>query len=166
MIKQNNSKFIYYFRLMNNNLQSFWKKENDFKCFCIHYRVKYADTDRMDMVYHGSYVHILESARVETLREIGWVYSKMEEDGLLLPVINLQMSYKKPGRYDQILRIETHVLKTPTSRIEFCFRIFNDVDLLLEAQVTLAFVDATTGRPRRAPVGLAQDLDKNELIHA
>ncbi|PCJ81517.1 MAG: thioesterase [Bacteroidetes bacterium] len=150
---------------MNNFLQSFWKNNGKEKLFCIHHRVKYADTDRMDMVYHGSYIHMLESARVETLREIGWVYSKMEEAGILLPVIDLKIKYKKPGRYDQILRIETHVLKPPTSRIDFHFKIMHEEDLLVEAQVTLAFIDSN-GKPRRAPDGLARDLEKNALIHS
>ena len=58
-----------------------------------HHRVRYADTDKMDMVYHGSYIPMLEAARVDTLREIGWVYDEMEKAGVLLPVVDLHLKY-------------------------------------------------------------------------
>ena len=150
---------------MENNLSSFWKKYGDNRRFCINHRVRYADTDRMDMVYHGSYVPMLEAARVETLREVGWVYSEMESKGILLPVIDLSIKYKMPARYDQILRIETHVLRPPTAKLEFCFNVYHEQDLLIKANVVLVFVNATSGLPQRAPSGLEIALEKNGLIH-
>ena len=106
------------------------------------------------------------AARVDTLREIGWVYSEMEKKGILLPVIDLNLKYKKPARYDQILSIESHVLTPPTSKLIFVFKIKHENELLVEAQVTLAFVNASTGLPQRAPDGLCADLEKNGLIHS
>ena len=150
---------------MENNLSSFWQKNGEKRQFCILHRVRYADTDRMDMVYHGSYIPMLEAARVDTLREVGWVYSEMEAKGILLPVINLSIRYRMPARYDQILRIETHVVKAPTSIIEFSFNVFHEQNLLVEAQVELAFVNATSGLPQRAPSGLEEALETNGLIH-
>ena len=150
---------------MDTIQSSSWKKNGDKRRFCINHRVRYSDTDRMDMVYHGSYVPMLEAARVDTLREVGWVYSEMEEKGILLPVINLNIKYKMPARYDQILRIETHVVRAPTSKIEFCFNIYHEQNLLVEAQVVLAFVNATSGLPQRTPSGLEEALEKNGLIH-
>jgi len=150
---------------MDTIQSSSWKKNGDKRRFCINHRVRYSDTDRMDMVYHGSYVPMLEAARVDTLREVGWVYSEMEKKGILLPVINLNIRYKMPARYDQILRIETHVVRAPTSKIEFCFNIYHEQNLLVEAQVVLAFVNATSGLPQRAPLGLEEALEKNGLIH-
>ena len=151
---------------MNDSLNSAWINIGTKKVFSVKHRVRYSDTDRMNMVYHGSYVPMLEAARVDTLREIGWVYSEMENKGILLPVIDLHLTYKKPARYDQILSIESHVLKPPTSRLIFVFKIKHKQDLLVEAQVTLAFVDASTGLPHRAPYGLCEDLEKNGLIHS
>ena len=58
-------------------------------------RVQYADTDRMDMVYHGTYARFFEAARVEMLRDLGVVYAKMEQEGVLLPVVQLNMTYEK-----------------------------------------------------------------------
>ena len=138
----------------------------DKRRFCINHRVRYSDTDRMDMVYHGSYVPMLEAARVDTLREIGWVYSEMEAKGILLPVIDLRVQYKMPARYDQILRIETHVVRPPTAKLEFRFHVYHEQDLLVEANVVLAFVNANSGLPQRAPSGLANAFAENGLIHS
>lgn len=151
---------------MDHNLSSCWIKMGDKRRFCINHRVRYSDTDRMDMVYHGSYVPMLEAARVDTLREIGWVYSEMETKGVLLPVIDLRVQYKMPARYDQILRIETHVVRPPTAKLEFRFHVFHEQNLLVEANVVLAFVNANSGLPQRAPSGLANALAENGLIHS
>jgi acyl-CoA thioester hydrolase len=151
---------------MDHNLSSYWKKMGDKRRFCINHRVRYSDTDRMDMVYHGSYVPMLEAARVDTLREIGWVYSEMESNGILLPVIDLRVQYKMPARYDQILRIETHVVRPPTAKLEFRFHVYHEQNLLVEANVALAFVNANSGLPQRAPSGLANALEENGLIHS
>ena len=76
-------------------------------------RVRYADTDRMDMVYHGTYAAYLEAARVEMLRDAGWVYAELEKDGILLPVVQLNLTYKKPARYDQLLEFTPWLPKHP-----------------------------------------------------
>jgi len=142
-----------------------WVGDGDLKSFCIEHRVRYADTDKMDMVYHGSYIPMLEAARVDTLREVGWVYAIMEKEGVLLPVIDLKLKYIKPARYDQILTIETHVVGEPTSRIVFRFKIKHEDDLLVEAEVKLAFINSKTDRPRRSPEGLVASLRDHGLIH-
>lgn len=166
---QNESFFCchaHYFCFMDHNFSSFWKKIGDKRRFCINHRVRYSDTDRMDMVYHGSYVPMLEAARVDTLRAIGWVYSEMESNGILLPVIDLRVKYMTPARYDQVLRIETHIVRPPTAKLEFCFHVYHEQDLLVEAKVVLAFVNANSGLPQRAPSGLENALAENGLIHS
>ena len=150
---------------MEKNYTSGWKENDGKKVFYIHHRVRYADTDKMNMVYHGSYIPMLEAARVDTLRAIGWVYDEMEKAGVLLPVVDLQVKYFVPARYDQILRIETHVLESPISRLKFSFSIFHENTLLVTAQVCLAFVDASSSRPTRAPAALVQSLVSHSLIH-
>ena len=108
---------------MDKKYTSGWSENDSGKVFFIHHRVRYADTDKMDMVYHGSYIPMLEAARVDTLREIGWVYDEMEKAGVLLPVVDLHLKYHVPARYDQVLRIESHVIDNPTSRLKFRFSI-------------------------------------------
>lgn len=122
-------------------------------------RVRYAETDRMQRVYHGAFVTYLEVARVECLRALGWNYREMEEKGVLLPVTGLDLAYQKPVGYDECIRIETCVPERPTARIRFAYTIYNEAgDVAVTANTTLVFVDEATGRPRRAPEGLVEAL--------
>lgn len=115
-------------------------------------RVRYAETDQMGVVYHGNYAQYFEMGRVEWLRNLGISYKWMEENGVMLPVVSLQMDYKKPARYDDLLRVKT-ILKSQTSvKIEFDYEIYNEQnDLLTTGYSMLVFVDMKTGRPMVPP---------------
>jgi len=118
----------------------------------ISFRVRYAETDQMGVVYHGNYAQYLEMGRVEWLRQYGISYKSMEEKGVMLPVISLQMNFKKSAIYDDLLTVETKLKKTPSVKIEFEFKIFNEAkELLVEAEVVLAFIDMHTNRPIKCP---------------
>ena len=93
------------------------------------------------------------------------MYDEMEKAGVLIPVVNLQLNYHVPARYDQVLRIESHVIENPTSRLKFRFSIFHESTLLVKAEVYLAFVDSATSRPRRAPEAFAKALNDYGLVH-
>lgn len=121
-------------------------------------RVRYADTDRMDMVYHGTYAAYLEAARVEMLRDAGWVYAQLEKEGVLLPVVQLNLTYKKPARYDQELEVFTTVTAEPTTKLCLRCEVTHRGELLVVGEVVLVFVDANSGRPCRPPQGLAEKL--------
>ena len=127
-------------------------------------RVRYADTDCMNMVYHGTYAAYLEAARVELLRDAGWVYAELERAGLLLPVVQLKLTYKKPARYDQELSIRTHILSEPTTKLNLRSEVFHGDDLLAIGDVFLVFVDAKSGRPCRPPKGMAEKMRSLGLI--
>lgn len=129
-----------------------------------HLRVRYADTDRMDMVYHGTYAAYLEAARVEMLRDAGWVYAELEKSGVLLPVVQLNLTYKKPARYDQWLDIRTHITAEPTTKLCLRCEVYHEENLLVTGDVILVFVDAQSGRPCRPPQGLAEKMHKLGLI--
>ena len=129
-------------------------------------RVRYADTDRMDMVYHGTYAAYLEAARVEMLRDAGWVYADLEREGTLLPVVQLNMAYRKPARYDQLLQVHTHILAEPTSKLQLHCEVRHEGELLVEAQVTLVFVNEKTGRPCRPPEGMTEAMIQLGLVEA
>lgn len=122
-------------------------KEHEFSV-----RVRYAETDQMGVVYHGNYAQYFEMGRVEWLRNLGVSYKWMEENGVMLPVVSLQMNYKKPARYDDLLRVKT-ILKSQTSvKIEFDYEIYNEEnDLLTTGYSMLVFVDMKTGRPMLPP---------------
>jgi len=118
----------------------------------ISFRVRYAETDQMGVVYHGNYAQYLEMGRVEWLRQFGISYKSMEEKGVMLPVISLKMNFKKSAVYDDLLTVVTKLKKTPSVKIEFAFEIYNEEkELLVEAEVVLAFMDMERKRPVKCP---------------
>ena len=115
-------------------------------------RVRYSETDQMQFAHHSNYPVYLEIGRTEWLRNLGISYKKMENSGVMLPVINLNINYLKSAKYDDILTLETKLLKPPTAKIEFGYKIFNSKNVLItQATTTLVFVNMETGRPIRAP---------------
>ena len=118
-------------------------------------RVRYAETDQMAYVYYGNYAAYFEVGRVECLRELGFSYKKLEEEGVLLPVMDFNINYKRPALYDDLLTIKTTIPEMPGARIKFNYETYNEKgELLNEAQTTLVFVNRSTGRPIKAPEGL------------
>jgi acyl-CoA thioester hydrolase len=116
------------------------------------YRVCYADTDQMGYVYYGNYARFYEIARVETLRSIGVSYKVLEEAGIGLPVYENYSKYHAPALYDDLLRIECTLLKMPSARIEFEYKIYNQSEALLhEGKTTLVFMDLATKKVVKAP---------------
>jgi acyl-CoA thioester hydrolase len=115
-------------------------------------RVRYSETDQMGVVYHGNYAQFFEMGRVEWLRNLGVSYKWMEGNGIMLPVVSLNINYKKPARYDDLLTVKT-IFKSQTSvKIEFDYEIYNEQnELLTIASSTLVFVDMKTARPTRPP---------------
>ena len=115
-------------------------------------RTRYAETDQMGVVYYGNYPQYLELGRVEWVRSIGFTYKAMEEEGIMMPVVSLQIQYKKPALYDELITIRTKLKELPSTKIEFDYEILNEKgELLSTANTVLVFVDARTFRPVRCP---------------
>lgn len=122
------------------------------KYFDYNVRVRYAETDKMGVVYHGNYAQYFEIGRVEWLRNLGISYKKMEELGVMLPVVSLTMNYKKSAYYDDDLTIRTIFKKLTSVKIEFDYELYNEKEeLLTTGNSTLVFVNMETGRPMAAP---------------
>ena len=116
------------------------------------YRVLYADTDMMGVVYYGNYGRLFEMGRTEMIRNMGMPYIEMEQAGIVMPVYSVESKYKNVIRYDELITIETTVKTMPTARMEFFHRIYNeDGGLAHEAKVVLVFLDMKINRPVRAP---------------
>ncbi len=125
----------------------------------IEFRVRYGETDQMSFVYHGNYAQYFEMGRVEWLRKLGISYKKMEESGIMLPVISLYTNYIKPAKYDDLLTLKTTLTNKPLVKIKFEFEIYNEnKELLTTAKVTLAFINSITKKPTRAPEYLLKKL--------
>ncbi|WP_457611516.1 acyl-CoA thioesterase [Lutibacter sp.] len=127
----------------------------------IQFRVRYGETDQMSFAYHGNYAQYFEMGRIEWLRKLGISYKKMEETGIMLPVISLNTNYIKPAKYDDLLTLKTTLAAIPLVKIKFEFEIYNENnELLTTANATLAFINSKTKRPTRAPEYLLKKLNE------
>jgi|TARA_B110000967_G_C18865297_1_gene552363 acyl-CoA thioester hydrolase len=106
----------------------------------------------MGYVYYGNYASYFEVGRVEWLRDLGVSYKEMENNGIMLPVSNLNVTYLKPAKYDDLITIKTTLKKIPTAKIEFDFEIFNvQNELLTKGYTSLVFIDMKRNKPTRCP---------------
>ena len=97
-------------------------------------RVRYAETDKMGVVYHSNFVIWFEVGRVELLRQIGFQYKEMEsEDDCHIPVVDLRVRYKTPAQYDDEIVVRTQIKNVRSSLLHFSYEIFRDADRTLLA---------------------------------
>jgi acyl-CoA thioester hydrolase len=133
-------------------------------CYDTQVRVRYSETDQMGVVYYGHYAQYLEVGRAEAMRALGFTYRDLEERGVLMPVIELQLQYLRPARYDDLLTVRTRIKELPEKTMTFLSEIFNESDrLLTTGSVTLAFLDKQTGRTCTAPLVLLDLLQPRYL---
>lgn len=122
-------------------------------------RVRYAETDQMGVVYHSNYFPYFESARAESIRQLGFTYADMEKMGVIMPVVDIHCRYLRPARYDNLLTIKTTLKELPVHhKIEFHHEVFNEADeLLAVGKIILYFMEANGMKRTTMP---AQLLDK------
>ena len=118
-------------------------------------RVRYAETDQMGYVYYGNYAMYYEVGRVEAMRNIGFSYSQMEEEGIMMPVLENHTRFLWPGRYDEMLTIHTHIKEMPGMRIRFHYDIYNEEGRLInQGETLLTFLRTADHKPCRPPKNL------------
>ena len=113
-------------------------------------RVRYAETDRMGLLHHANYLVYFEQGRTELLRTKGLSYKDLEDQGYLLVLTRIEVKYRWPARYDDLLNLKTTVTRTTTVRIDHRYELFCEGRLLAEGSSTLACVDRE-GRPQALP---------------
>jgi acyl-CoA thioester hydrolase len=118
-------------------------------------RVRYAETDRMGLLHHANYLVYFEQARTELLRSLGFTYRDLEDQGYLLVLTKIEVRYKRPAYYDDLLIIRTMVERTTAVRIDHRYEVFRDGTLLAEGATTLACVDRD-GQPQALPEALRE----------
>lgn len=123
-------------------------------------RVRYAETDQMDVVYHGNYAQYFEVARAEAIRKLGFTYKNMEALGTYMPVVELHCKYLRPAHYDDLLSIKMMLRELPAGhRMEFDHEVYNEAgDLLTIGKVVLYFIDAKTQQKTVMPLQLKEKL--------
>jgi acyl-CoA thioester hydrolase len=97
-------------------------------------RVRYAETDQMSVVYHSNYLIWFEVGRVELLRQLGFSYLEMEQEGLNLPVVEVKCRYKHPARYDDEITIRTWLAEMRSSLLRFQYEVVRKSDGRLLAE--------------------------------
>jgi len=111
-------------------------------------RVRYGETDQMGYMYYGNYAEFFEVGRVEMLRSLGLTYRWMEENGIMMPVLEMKCRYLKPAHYDEEISIKVSMDKMPGVKIHFKYELFNEKEELIHVGETLlVFVNMKTNRP-------------------
>jgi acyl-CoA thioester hydrolase len=119
-------------------------------------RVRYAETDRMGLLHHANYLVYFEQGRTELLRSRGISYRDLEDQGYLLVLTRIQVRYRSPARYDDLLTLRTSVVRTTSVKIEHQYELFRDGVLLAEGQTTLGCVNRES-RVQMLPDFLRED---------
>ncbi len=122
------------------------------------HRVRYRECDPMGVVYHTHYLDYFEAARTEALREFGLAYRDLEEEGIIMPVTNVEVNYHRPAHYDELLDIHTFFPETPTTRVPIEYEVYSHSrnPKLVSGRVELCFVRQSTRRPIGPPDSMKQ----------
>ena len=116
-------------------------------------RVRYAETDQMNVVYHGNYAQYFEVGRVESIRQLGLSYKDMEAGGIIMPVVEWTAKFLRPAHYDDLLTVRTILKEWPVDhRVVFHQEVYNEEGKLLTVgKVLLYFLVAATMEKTKMP---------------
>ena len=117
-------------------------------------RVRYAETDRMGVVYHSHFLIWFEIGRVELMRQLGFRYRDMEEnENCHIPVADLHVRYKEPAHYDDEIVVRTRLTEVHRSLLCFHYEILRAADqtVLAEGETTHLVVDKQLKRRSLPP---------------
>jgi len=125
-------------------------------------RVRYGETDKMGYCYYGNYPLYYEQARSDVFRNYGCSYRKLEENGYMMPVISMNINYKKPSFYDDLLTIKVFVRKKPGIKMSFDYETWNEKgELLNTGNTVLCFVNKNTNKPCMPPDFFQEIINKH-----
>lgn len=122
-------------------------------------RVRYVETDRMGVLYHGHYATFYEVGRTDLLRGLGITYRELEDAGVLMPVTDLSMKFLAPAHYDELITVKSRVLSIPGVRMIVQAEMENEAGKIINrAEVKLTFLAKGTGQILSAPANLLERL--------
>ncbi|HSP95544.1 MAG TPA: thioesterase family protein [Thermoanaerobaculia bacterium] len=122
-------------------------------------RVRYAETDRMGIVYHSHYIVWFEIGRTDYCRAAGMPYRAMEDSGLFILVTDVECRYRRPARYDDALRVRSWLTELASRGLSFGYEIVDAEDRLLAEGATRHVFSDASGKPRRAPGHILERLE-------
>lgn len=123
-------------------------------------RVRYEETDAMGMVYYGNYARYLEVVRAEMIRAEGLSYALMEEQGVLMPVLRMNITYRGIAVYDDLIQSKAVILGEIGKTITYKTELFVKDRLINESEVELIFLDRARRRPVTCPSAFVAALEK------
>ena len=125
-------------------------------------RSRYGETDQMGYVYYGRYPEFFEVARTEMLRSMNLSYRKMEENGVMLPVVSMEIDYKQPVFYDEEMQIKVMLFDKPLVRLQTYYAIYTKRQQKphVKGRVALCFIDTVTRKPVKAPASFLKKFEK------
>ncbi|MEO7531054.1 MAG: thioesterase family protein [Sediminibacterium sp.] len=123
-------------------------------------RVRYAETDQMNIVYYGNYAQYFEVGRTESIRELGFTYKEIEAMGVHMPVVAMEARFLRAARYDDLITVKTILKELPAKHeITFYQEVYNEKKkLLTTGKVVLFFIDTKTGKWINMPEALREKL--------
>lgn len=124
--------------------------------------VRYYETDSMGVVHHSNYIRYFECGRSDMMVKAGLPVEKIEEAGVMMPIISVECRYRRPAKMGDTIRIVSMIDKVPAAKLVVNAEIFNqDGELLADGSVTLGFIDSVTRRPVRCPKSLVRIVEDN-----
>jgi acyl-CoA thioester hydrolase len=114
----------------------------------------------MGYVYYGRYLEYFEEARTEMIRSLGFPYTRLEENGIMLPVVYTEVDYKAPVFYDELMSIRVWLFDIPTVKLETFYEVFTkrQQNPHVRGKVTLCFMKEESRKPCRAPTDFLNNL--------
>ena len=122
-------------------------------------RVRYAETDRMNVVHHRNYLVWFELARIEMLDSIGLPYIEVEKEGLFIPVLGASLEYKMPAFFDDRIEVHLFMREKPRARFHFHYEVCRGGELIATGQTTHGFMDGN-GKGLRPPERFLEQVQK------
>jgi len=125
------------------------------------FRVYYEDTDAGGVVYHGRYLGFFERGRTEFFRDRGLSVQQLHEEGVIFPVVRMEIDFRSPARLDDLVRVESKIVVAGNPSITMEQRLLrvHDAKLLVEAKVTLVCVNSEM-KPKRLPPAVKEMVQK------
>ena len=118
--------------------------------------VRYYETDQMGIVHHSNYIRYFECGRIAMLKTLGLPIEKIEEAGVMMPIVSVECRYKVPARMGETLKIVSIIEEGPRAKLVVRSEIYNPAgQLVCDGQVAMGFIDSNTRRPIRCPKELA-----------
>lgn len=125
------------------------------------FRVRYAEADQMGFVYHGNYSLYYDLTRTEMIRSAGLSYKDIEASGIAMPVVNMNINFRAPAHYDDVLKVECYVKGSIGRKVCFHAEIFNEKGVLINtSEITLVFIDTNTLKSVTCPDFIKKAIEK------